>query len=366
MKILHISTIIEWRGGDKQMLTTYEILKDFPDLEQYVLAPEGSVLAEKCKEGGIPYFTASRRSKFSFPFLNKIIEIIKKEGIDLVHVHDSNALSLSLVALRFSPKVKLVYSRKRNNRVKNNYFKRAKYNNPLITRMICVSQAVKDVLIPVLKDPEKAEVIYDGIDVEQFSQVQRTGAFRKDLKIGPDTVLIGNIAGLTKQKDLFTFIDAAELILKETSQKIKFIIIGEGPLKSELQDHAITKGISEHIIFAGFRKDIHNILPDLDIFLISSETEGLPLSVLEAFACKVPVVATAAGGTGEAVKHRITGMISPVKDPEKLAANVKALLGNKGLQEEITVNAQQLVLDKFSLDVMQRNYYDFYKKLKGK
>ena len=77
MKILHISTIIEWRGGDKQMLTTYEILKDFPDLEQYVLAPEGSVLAEKCKEGGIHYFTATRRSKFSFPFLNKIIEIIK-------------------------------------------------------------------------------------------------------------------------------------------------------------------------------------------------------------------------------------------------------------------------------------------------
>src|SRR5690606_33778044 len=118
-------------------------------------------------------------------------------------------------------------------------------------------------------------------------------------------------------------------------------------------------------IFAGFRKDIHNILPDLDIFLVSSETEGLPLSVLEAFACKVPVVATAAGGTGEAVKHQMTGMLSPVKDPEKLATNVKALLGNKGLQEEITVNAQQRGLNKCGLDVMQRNYHDFYEKIKG-
>ena len=71
MNILHISTINEWRGGDAQMLTTYNLLKDKTDLKQYILCPTGSVLAEKCEAQAIPYFTASRQSKFSFPFLRQ-------------------------------------------------------------------------------------------------------------------------------------------------------------------------------------------------------------------------------------------------------------------------------------------------------
>ncbi len=363
MKILHVSTIIEWRGGDKQLLTTYEILKTEKDLHHFILCPEGSVLADKCRKMGINYFTAPKNSKFSIAFLKKIITVVKTEKIEVIHVHDSTALSLTLLAIKFLPGVQLVYSRKRNKIIENNFFKKLKYNNSRINHIICVSQAVKDVLIPVLNNPDIARVIYDGINVAEISRYKNSNLLRDQYNIDCDTLIIGNIAGLTRQKDLFTFIDTAHLILKQSKLKIKFLMVGAGPLEKDLKNYAETLNLSDHIIFTGFREDVNRILPEFDIFLISSETEGLPLSVLEAFACKVPVVATAAGGTGEAVLNRVTGMLSPVKDAGALAQNVLEVINEPDLRETIRKNACQMVNDKFTLEVMKLEYSKFYKSI---
>src|SRR5690606_16739711 len=194
------------------------------------------------------------------------------------------------------------------------------YNNPGITKIVCVSQAVKDVLIPVLKDPDKAVVIYDGIDVKKFSNPTLSTNLRSEFRLKPDSILIGNIAGLTRQKDLFTFLDTAELILKDTDKDINFVLVGEGPLESELKDYAIKLGISDRIFFAGFRKAMHMTLSQFDRFLLSSVSEALPLSSMEAFAGKVTVVTAMAGCTGLYVVSSETTTISPVKDAGALAA----------------------------------------------
>lgn len=363
MKILHVSTIIEWRGGDNQMLTTYTILKSHLDLQQFIFCPKNSVLQKKCIDNTIPHFTASRNSKYSVAFIKKLYSIIKVEKIDVLHVHDSKAFTMSLLLVKFFPNLKLVYSRKRNNRITKNYFKVLKYNHKRIDRIVCVSQAVKEVLKPVLKSESKAQVIYDGIDVTKFKNSHNTGILKRDFKISDETLIIGNIAGLTRQKDLFTFLDTAKIILNETKKELKFLIVGQGPLENELKTYANELGIEKDIIFTGFRKDIPEILSELDLFLLSSETEGLPLSIMEAFACKVPVVATAAGGTGEAVINEVTGMISPVKDAEKLAANVLKLINDPALRDSVIANAFELVNSKFTLDRMEKEYHSFYKSL---
>ncbi|MFZ0490670.1 MAG: glycosyltransferase [Salegentibacter sp.] len=363
MKILHVSTIIEWRGGDSQMLTTFNILKGFADIEQVILCPSGSVLESKCKEAGIPHYSASRKSKFSVPFIQQLINVVKEEKVDVLHVHDSNSFSLSLVALKFLRDVKFVYSRKRNNHIKKNYFKNLKYNNDRINRIVCVSDAVRNVLLPVVKNPEKIEVIYDGIDVAKFGPKSSREIIEKDFNITPDTFVIGNIAGLTKQKDLKTFLDAAKKIKEKHPGKLKFLILGKGPLEEEIKAYTAQISMEDDVIFTGFRSDVAEILPELDLFLNSSETEGLPLSIMEAFACKVPVAATAAGGTGEAIQNKITGMISPVKEPEELANNALLLIQNEELKKEIIENAYNLVHKKFTLDVMQKEYAEFYRSL---
>lgn len=345
------------------MLTTYHILKDHSDLHQIIFCARNSVLEQKCVEQKIPFYSASRKSKYSFKFLKELIKTLKKEKIDVLHVHDSKAFTLSLIAVKFFPHLKFVYSRKRNNKVHKNFFKVRKYNNPRINKIICVSEAVKQVLEPVLNDPARVKVIYDGIDVEKFAGTSSKGILHRDYNLPPDSLVVGNIAGLSKQKDLFTFLDAAKIILEKTKKELRFFIIGQGPLEQELKTHASNLGIDDHVIFTGFRNDIASILPEFDVFMLSSDTEGLPLSIMEAFAARVPVATTAAGGTGEAVKHEITGMITAVKNPSALADSVVKLLEDKELRELVIKNAYELVREKFTLQVMEKEYYKFYKDL---
>jgi len=363
MKILHVSTIIEWRGGDNQMLTTYSILKSHQDLQQFIFCPENSILEKKCIEEAIPHFTASRNAKYSIAFIKKLYQIIKNEQITILHLHDSKAFTMSLFIVNFFPQLKLVYSRKRNNKIHKNFFKTLKYNHNRINRIVCVSQAVKDVLKPVLNEESKAQVIYDGIDVDKFTSSKSTGILRSTYSIPKDVLIIGNIAGLTKQKDLFTFLDTAKIILNQTKKELKFLIIGQGNLEAELKNYTKELGIQNEVIFTGFRNDVPKILPELDLFLLSSETEGLPLSIMEAFACKVPVVATAAGGIGEAITNGITGMISPVKNPDLLAANTLKLINNQELRDKIVSAAFEVVNAKFNLKIMEKEYYSLYKSL---
>lgn len=360
MKILHITTIVEWRGGDSQMLTTYNLMSEYDNIEQFILCPTGSVLSEKIKNSDVKFFTASRKSKFSLQFLREIKRIIKNENISIVHVHDSNAFSLTLLALKKFPEVKLIYSRKRNNRISNNYFKKLKYNHPRINKIVCVSDAVKEVFRPILKSMDHVITIYDGIDVQKFQNKQSQNILHKEYGLDNDTIVIANIASLTDQKDIYTFIDTAAKIVQNTDKEIHFFVIGDGELRDELTAYKKSKQLDNKITFTGFRNDIAEILPEIDILLMSSIVEGLPLTIYEAFATRVPVVSTNAGGIGEAIEHKETGMICSIKDADSLAEHTLELLNTPDLVKRITDNGNTLVNERFTLEVMKSNYYKMY------
>jgi L-malate glycosyltransferase len=363
MNILHIATIKEWRGGDSQLLNTYSLLESVPDVKQTILCPTGSVLSEKCQARQINHYTAAVNSGLSIPFVKKIRKVVRDEQIDIVHVHDSSAFSMVLLVINFFPNVKLVYSRKRNNRIANNFFKRVKYNHKRVNKIVCVSNAVRDVFDGVVKDMNKVVTIYDSIDVNFFASQKNTHRLKNEHKLPDDTILVGNIAGLTPQKDLFTFIDTADAILQKTDKNIKFVIIGEGELKSELIAYSNNKKIGEHIIFTGFRNDVHEILPELEVLLMTSVEEGLPLTIFEAFAAKTPVVTTRAGGTAEAVIHDKTGYLAEVKATDDLANGVLRIIGDDAYKEQISKNASELVVEQFNLDRMRNDYHNLYRGL---
>ena len=114
----------------------------------------------------------------------------------------------------------------------------------------------------------------------------------------------------------------------------------------------------------GFRNNIEELLPEFDIFLLTSLTEGLPLTIYEAFASKIPVVATNAGGIAEVIKNGITGYVTDLKDSKNLANGVLRILKDKELAEIIKNNAFELVSRNHDLNVMKQNYYSFYSSLK--
>jgi glycosyltransferase involved in cell wall biosynthesis len=123
--------------------------------------------------------------------------------------------------------------------------------------------------------------------------------------------------------------------------------MGEGPLMVEIAEYVNSKKLNHHIFFNGFEKNILPLLNELDLFLITSTTEGLGTSILDAFACKIPVVATNAGGIPELIQNQKTGLLSPIKNAINLAENIEQVLMNNKLKNELIENAF-LSLNNFS------------------
>ncbi len=166
MDILHVSTTHDWRGGQIQMLAIYQLMEDY--FKQAILCPKSSVLEKKCMEKGINVYTSSRRGNVDLRFSYEIFQLCKLEKTKILHVHDSMALTLALFVIYLLPKVQLIYSRKRNNSIKNNFLKRWKYNHPRIRKIICVSKAVESIFYPLDIKKEKLRTIYDGIAIKKL------------------------------------------------------------------------------------------------------------------------------------------------------------------------------------------------------
>lgn len=356
-KILHVSTPITWRGGEQQLVYTFEeLLKQ--GIDQMIICPEGSELSEYCEKNNLPYTTAPKRSSMDFGFAKKISWLVKKHQFDIVHAHDSHAHTFTVLAsLLYGMKKSIVLHRRVDFPVSKSFFSRYKYNHPQIKRIICVSEEVRRVLIPSIKQPEKAVVVYSGIDTGKFV-FSNENLIKKEFGIAEDKTLIGNVAAITQQKDYFTFVAAAEKIY-QTRKDVHFVAIGQGDQKEEIEALVKEKGLTEVFTFTGFRKDVNKLMTCLDILMFSSEKEGLGTTIIDAFAAKVTVVACAAGGIPELVKPEQTGLLAEVKNPEQLASGVLRLLDDQSLKQQLVNNAKAMS-DEFSKENTAKSILKVY------
>lgn len=364
MKILNITTITELRGGDIQMYTIYKLLKEYKEIDQYIICPKDAELLQLTSKND-KIFKYHKKNKI-FSIIPHIIKLNNKHKFDIIHIHDSSALTATLFAkIFFKKKSKIILSRKRDKKIKNILSQKLKYNNPNINKIICVSKAVESIFKDFIKDKSKLKTIYDGIDVKSFASMKNSNLIHDEFNWSRETKIIGNIASLTNQKDLITFVKSAELIINNYSGKspLKFIIIGEGIQRKQIENYIASKSLESQIFLMGYRDNIKELLPEFDVFLITSISEGLPLSIYEAFACKVPVVSTAAGGIPEVIINKKTGFVSKIKDYEDLAKNTLELLNDDELINNITSNAFKLVSTKFDLKNLKENYYNVYKEV---
>ncbi|RZJ60315.1 MAG: glycosyltransferase, partial [Flavobacterium sp.] len=172
-----------------------------------------------------------------------------------------------------------------------------------------------------------------------------------------DHKIIGNIAAYTGMKDLFTWVrTVAELVKRGV--KAKYIIIGDGPMEAEIKALAKELGVENEIIWAGFRKDIPQVLPEFDLFLFTSNNEPTGGVLLESYACRVPIVAANAGGIPEVVVDNETGLLAEVGNPVSFADKVQQLLYNEELRKKFTDNGYQFLKDNFTKEVIAKKMFD--------
>ena len=336
--VLHVSTADSWRGGEQQLAYLFEELEAL-GVKQAILCRVDSEMEKRCQREGWKHHTAPKAASIDPRFARKLSRISKLEGYDLVHVHDSHAHTFAIMAADlFGLKARVVVSR----RVDFPINSKRKYNHSSVAKILCVSDAIKAITGADIVDQSKMVTVHSGIDTKRFEGKSRQGKLHQEFGLDPDTIIVGNISALAPHKDYFTFLDTVKkLESEEKSQKLRYFIVGSGPLEEELKAYATQLGLDNVLIWTGFRKDIPDLLPELDIFLITSETEGLGTTILDAFACGITVVGTAAGGIPELIKDGTTGLLSPVKDSSDLAKNVLRLVDDKALRQKLSMGAEQ-------------------------
>lgn len=339
MKVLHVSTSKTWRGGEQQLAYLMEMAKG-KGLNQVLVAVKNSPISKKARALGIPCFYGKKRSSISLAFALKIKTICEQEHIDMIHTHDAHGHSFAVWSAQlFGNTCPIVVSRRVDFPIKQKFLSQLKYNHLQVKKIICVSEAVKCIAEPSIQRPERLVTIHSGIDVQKFD-FKPSNRLRADFELPDDTWLIGNVSALAPHKDYFTFLEAACIFMrKHPTAPVKFFIIGDGKLRKQLQLYATKLGIRSHVIFTGFRSDILTILKELNTFLITSKTEGLGTTIIDAMACNVPVVATEAGGIPELIIHQKTGLLAPVGDAEQLANYCHHLFEQEDLRKQLTENA---------------------------
>jgi len=356
-RILHLSTQPTWRGGEQQL---YYLIRELRlrGFHQHTVCREGGALLTRLKQETLCPVTPIRSSILNPLTVACVHRAIQHCNPTVVHAHDAKAHSLALltsVVLRH--KVPIVVSRCVNFAIGQSALSRYKYRHRLIRGYSCVSDAVRNTIQPYLGNEVHLEVVYCGIP-QPAHAAKRSGLLRTQLGLSENIRLIGTASALDEAKDLTTFLSAAQHICSR-QPNVHFVIMGEGPLRSSLEHYATSLGLGNNVSFVGFIHNVPELMPDLDVFMFTSRSEGLGTVVLESMAAGVPVASTCVGGIPEFIHHGHTGLLSEPGDAESIAGNVETILTNREVRTHLIDKALRRVAD-FSVAALADNTIRLY------
>jgi glycosyltransferase involved in cell wall biosynthesis len=229
-----------------------------------------------------------------------------------------------------------------------------------------VSVPLREHLVNRARIPASRVVtIINGIDTTRFAPKGRSGILREALGIGPDVPLIGCVARLDPVKNLPLLIEAMLLLVRHVPDA-RLAIVGDGPLRESLRERAEALGLGDRVLLPGTFADTAPVYRDFDVFVLPSVSEGTSISVLEAMASGITVVATAVGGTPQLLDGGTCGTLVPSGDPEAMAGAIRHLLSDPVRRAAMARAARERVLEEFGHAAMVRAYEKLYRQITGK
>lgn len=352
-------------GGAGIWLLNFIRHVDRNDFDIRVILPGGSKLRRLVEDMGITVYEFDNMSNQSFDrrVIGDLKRLFKKERPDIVHTHASVS---ARVAGRLAG-VKNIINTKHcidelgdQTAIKKSI--KGIMNRMLSNKMIAVCEAAKLNMMQQGIPDSKIEVVHNGIEPLQEMSKEQIIELKNKYGIDEDKLIVGNIARLEEIKGQIYFIDAAKKIL-ETNENVVFLMVGTGSLKDELKKKIDDYGISDKVFMIGYVEDIYKIFNIIDINVISSLSEAFCLSILEGMSLGVPAVGTDSGGTNEIIINKTNGYLVPPRDSNSLATNIKKLLDNDKLREQMGSVGKKLILNKFTSVIMVKNIEKIYKQL---
>jgi len=360
---LHIDTARTWRGGQNQVLLTVNGLRSLGHRASLVAHPDGEL--RRRAEEGLDLIPIAPRSELDLSAAWRLSRVIKRLQPDVVHAHDSHGTAMASLALSLgapTPAPALIVSRRVDFHLRGNSLSRWKHRQ--VDCFIAASEAIRRMLIADGIPAETVVTVHEGIDVEHVlaaPPVDVHAAFW----LPHHAPVVGNVAALVPHKGQRHLIEAAHLVVREMPD-VRFLILGEGELRDQLERLIRDHHLEKHVLMPGFRADVLGCIKRFDLFAMSSVTEGLGTSVLDAMACSRAVVATRAGGLPEIVEDGRTGVLVEPRDHGAMAHAIVRLLKDDTLCRQMGEAGLARVAERFTVERMVAETAAVYARVAGK
>jgi glycosyltransferase involved in cell wall biosynthesis len=326
----------------------------------------GGSYAKELEVEGVPVFIVNQWETGAWRALRTMVDFMKREKVAIAHTHMfmSNTWGRTAALLAGVPIVVATEHLVRD------YVKPAKHFVPDLLlswgtdRIITVSERVRDTYVKgSWIRPSKIETIYNGIDLEKFSPREAEASLRSELLLDGAGPVVGVVARFVEQKGHVYLFESAREVVREFPG-VRFLLLGDGPLREMLESKAREYGIRENMLFAGIRHEMPRIYPLMDVSVLSSLAEGFSITVLESAASGVPVVVTDVGGNREIVVDGVTGYLVPPKQPAAFAEKLLSLLRDPERRKAMgTAARERVAASGFTLQRFVENIETLYEGL---
>jgi L-malate glycosyltransferase len=367
--VCHLASADLWAGAEVQLATLLSWLVKVPDLEiSTVLLNEGRLARELRSAGFRPHVIPESRHS-SWTIARRLSAYFAQHAVDILHTHKYKENVLAVLA----PACRAVRRRVRTihglpepfhgfRAVKMGAYQALDniVNRWAVDRILAVSRDMTTQLMQGFGSP-RVTCIHNGIDIVPTRSTERSAALRAELNLSCGDVLVGTMGRLAPVKGLESFLRAAVVISRERPN-VKFVVAGEGPDEGSLRALARDLGL-DGVRFLGHRDDGHDVLAAMDIFVLPSLSEGIPMVLLEALALGRPVVASRAGGIPEVVEHGVSGLLVTPGCHDEIAHSCMTLMDDESFARTLGGAGRRRVEQEFCADTMAARVADVYRAL---
>jgi len=329
----------------------------------FICLDELGSLGSELRDEGFPVEVLNRRPGLDWRCTRRLAEIVRRERVDVLHAHQYTPFFYSTVSRLLGSRPPVLFTEHGRHHPDYPRRKRIVANRVLLRgrdRVVAVGEAVRQALIHNEGiAPYRVEVIYNGIPLEKFGTqptASERSAIRASIGLGPDDLFLIQVARLDYLKDHATAIRTIERV-KNRCGRARLVLVGDGPDRGPIESLVWQRALGEDVRFLGQRDDVPRLLAASDIVILTSISEGIPLTLIEAMASGRPVVSTRVGGVAEVVVDGQTGLLAPAGDDAALAEHVLRLADDSVLRERMGRLGRQRAEALFS----ERQMHDHYR-----
>ena len=332
-------------------------------------------VAEKAKQYNFPFTLFPCNGRLDFKTILSIRRFLKKQNIGIIHTHGykSNLYALAASMGKSLPRVATCHNWLGDDPKMKFYARLDKFFLNQFDRVIAVSDSVKQEILNQNISANKVLTICNGIDTNRFNAPKKVESAGREFGIDKGCKVIGTVGRLSEEKGHIHLLNAAKKVVQEYP-KVVFLIVGDGPLRNDLEEKASALSQTQNLekngheslfIFTGVRSDMPAIYSLMDIFVLPSLTEGLPMVLLESMASQKPIVATNVGAIPKVIEHGHSGLLVQPGDAKELAKAIMDLLANPQKAHRLAEQARDKVKQQFSSERMAEKYVEVYRDVLG-